>query len=191
MSIKVPDLEPNPRPTDVVKADLRRTRKHFLAEAKAIREHDLSAIKTNKEKFEWLQGKIASVLEEQANNTIPLLDSSLDQIAEVDEVVEEFISQGESYIQSELAAQIFEVIGLSASMHQELTKLLPLVDDLQRKRLSEMLDEWERSAELTVMNVNDATSEEDEDGEDDEDGDEDGDDKDKEDEVAPTEGNDA
>ncbi len=85
--IKVPDMETNPRPTDVVKADARRTRKHFLARAKVIREYDCSAMSVE-ERFDWLREKVASSYEEHANNTIPLLDSTRDQISEVDEVVE-------------------------------------------------------------------------------------------------------
>jgi hypothetical protein len=115
-------------------------------------------------------------------NVYPSLIALAEQIAEVDEVVLELSEQGDSYLQPELAKQIFQTIALGAAVIDETRKILPLVDDdLARKRIKDLLDGFAHSMELTVMGVNDAVV--DDDGDDGDDGDKDEDEDENEDEV--------
>lgn len=120
-------------------------------------------------------------------NVYPSLIALAEQIAEVDEVVLELTEQGDSYLQPELAKQIFEMIALGAGVVDEARKLLPSVDDLARKRITELLDGFEKSIELVIMGINDAVVDDDDDDDgtgDDKDEDEDDKDEDEED-TAP------
>lgn len=127
---------------------------------------------------------VEGMIEELRNNVYPSMIALAEQVAEVDEVVLEMSEQQDSYIQSELAAQIFSTIALGGQLLEEVRSLLPeMSDDLAAKRVKDLLDGFEHSMELTVMGVSEATIEdEDEDEVDDDDQGGDGDTED-EDEV--------
>jgi cobalamin biosynthesis protein CobT len=134
---------------------------------------------------------IAALVDELVNNVYPTIMAALEQIAEVDEVMQEVVEQQESYIHPRLAAQIFQTIALVGALINEVKKLE--VDDLTRKKLADLMAALTHSVELSAMGVGEATTDfdvdadggEDED-DDNDDGEDDGEDEDgNEDEDAP------
>lgn len=115
---------------------------------------------------------IKAMVEELRNNVYPSMIALAEQIAEVDEVVLEMSEQGDSFIQPELAAQFFSTIAIGAQVLEEARNFLPEMSDLARKRVKDLLDNFEQSMELTFMGISEATvdpgdeEEEEEEGED-------------------------
>jgi hypothetical protein len=124
---------------------------------------------------------VEGMIEELRNNVYPSMIALAEQVAEVDEVVLEMSEQQDSYIQSELAAQIFSTIAIGGQVLEEVRNLMPEMSDLTAKRLKDLLDGFEHSMELTVMGVSEATIEDD--GEDGDDGEEEEDDAESEEEA--------
>lgn len=88
---------------------------------------------------------------ELVNNTYPMIVATLENVAEVDEVVFEMSEQQESYITDELAAQIFSTIAAGGVLVELLQGVE--VDDLMKKKIADAIKNFERQAELTVMAV--------------------------------------
>lgn len=108
---------------------------------------------------------------ELADNVYP----SMIALAEsVDETLTDFYAelQEDNLIQLPLAAQILATLDLGDQLVSAVTELQQL-DDLARKRLSEITDAWKKAAAITRENVGAATVEGD-DGEEDDEGEDDG-----------------
>lgn len=106
-----------------------------------------------------------AVNEELYNNIYPSVIAITEQIFEVDEVIQEIVEHHESYISIELAGQISETIAIGFALIKVI-KELKIENQLAKKRLSDLAGAFEKSAELTMMGVSDATPEDDEDDED-------------------------
>ncbi len=116
------------------------------------------------------------VLEQLALNVVPLIAALADEVAEVDDIVQEVVAREESYLHPELAQQILGTMALGQAVLQIMREqLLPSMDDITRKKAAELCDGFEKSMELSILTV---TTIVDDEGDDDEDGDE-------EDEVDP------
>lgn len=106
-------------------------------------------------------------------NAYPTMLAICEQIAEVDDVIQEVVEQQESYLQPELAAQILKSIALGAALVEEVKKMITDLDDVARKRWSELLAEYEKETELAIMGLQDAMIDGDDDGDDGDDSDSD------------------
>lgn len=132
-------------PIDALIADFRVSRKRLLSWVT----EELPKTDTNE--------AIKFVVMEIANNVYPSLIAEAEQIAEVDEVIQEVVEQQDSYIQPDLAAQILHTATLGESVVTEVKKVLNEINDLKRKRIKELLDAFEQSVEITVMGVTNAS----------------------------------
>ncbi len=130
---------------------------------------------------------IEDITKELRLNVYPSLVALAEEVAEVDEVVLEMSNQQDSYIQAELAAQIFQTIAIGGQLLKEIRGLLSSMSDLTAKRVKGMLDGFEHSMELTMMGVAEATlpGDEDEDPENPEDPEDDEDKKEEEEIIVP------
>jgi hypothetical protein len=120
-------------------------------------------------------------------NVYSTMEAICDQIAEVDDVIQEVVEMQESYLQPETAAQLFKSFALGELMVEEIKKLIPTFDDVTAKRWNELITEYEKETELAVMIIQDAIEDpgpgegdEDEDESESEDGDDDSDGDDEE-----------
>jgi hypothetical protein len=89
-------------------------------------------------------------------NVYPTMSAICDQIAEVDDVIQEVVEMQESYIQPEAAAQIFKSFAVGALVVEEIKKLISDFDDVTAKRWNELLAEYEKETELAAMIVQEA-----------------------------------
>lgn len=115
---------------------------------------------------------IEAVNRELHDNVFPSMIALAEQIAEVDEVIQEVVEHQESYISVELAGQISETIAVGFALIKTMRDL-EISDQLAKKRLDDLAAAFEKSAELTMMGVADAAPDEDEDDPDEDDPDED------------------
>ena len=92
-------------------------------------------------------------------NLYPTLEAICEQIAEVDDVIQEVVEMQESYLQPETAAQIFKSFALGEVIIEEVKKLIPDFDEVTAKRWNELIAEYEKETELAVMIVQDAIDE--------------------------------
>lgn len=110
---------------------------------------------------------------ELCKNLYPCMEALAEEIREVDAVIQEVVEQQESYISSELTAQILQTIALGEAVAREVEKLV--LDDLTKRKMEEIIKAYRHSAEITTMGVADASTEEildsDDDAEDTDDGD--------------------
>jgi len=121
-------------------------------------------------------------------NVYPSMIALAENIAEVDEVIQEVVEQQDSYIRPELAAQIFATIAAGAVLIELTQELMPDLDDLKKKKLADAIKAFEKNAELTAMGVGDAITDPGDDDEDDEDDeDEDDGETDEDEEKTPVE----
>lgn len=118
-------------------------------------------------------------------NVYPSMIALAEQVAEVDDIIQEVVEQQDSYLQPELAAQIFATIGAGGELAEEVRRLAPALDDLARKKLLDLVRKFEHSAQITVTQLADAVVEPG-DGEPDEDLDEEPE-EDEDDEKTPVE----
>lgn len=102
---------------------------------------------------------IKEVNQELQLNVYPSMMATLEQILEIDDVVEEMVNHQGSYIQQELAAQIFHTVALGGGLAEEIRHIISSMDDMSRKRMEDMLADFEHSMELTIMGVSNATVE--------------------------------
>ena len=116
---------------------------------------------------------IKDINDELRLNLYPSLIAIAEQVAEVDEVMQEVVEHQESYIHPQLTAQIFQTIAIALELTKEV-KALEL-DDFTKKKLTKLITAFEHSAELTAMGVNEATTDIDDDDDDDDDDDNDDD----------------
>lgn len=133
----------------------------------------------------------SQVSAELANNVYPMLQAMLTEMVEVDEVVQEMIDQTESFIQPELAEQIFASIaagGHLAKLVVELVNGEGELDDLRKKKLTDAVAAFETLTIPVVAAVNEAAVG-DENGTDDEDEDEPENDEPDEDDETEEESN--
>jgi hypothetical protein len=121
------------------------------------------------------------VTKELRFNVYPSMIALAEQIAEVDDVIQEVVEQQDSYVQPDLAAQILSTVAAAGMLAEEVKRALPALDDLTRKKLLDLIRAFEHSAEITVTHVAEATVEEYTPG-DDENEDEDEDDENEDDE---------
>ena len=147
------EIEHTPGPVDSLIAD-------FRLAIKRLKEAPLKSLK--------------DVNQELIFNTYPSMIALAEQIAEVDDVIQEVVEQQDSYIHPSLAAQILSTVAAGGVLIEEIKKI-PL-DDLQRKRLDDLVAQFEHSAELTIMGVSDATTDADADEDEPEEAPEDGED---------------
>jgi sugar-specific transcriptional regulator TrmB len=144
-----------PGPIDALIAD-------FKINRKRLKEHTPKSIK--------------ELTDELCNNVYPSMIALAEQIAEVDDIMQETIEQQDSYLQQEAAAQILHTVALAGGLLVEVEKIVPTLDDMTKKRVEALIKDLEQSMELTSMVVTDATVDfdtEDEEGTEDEDEDED------------------
>ncbi len=158
----MPETEHTPGPIDSLIADRRLVRKRLLA----------NPLKTIEDINNYI-----------CNEDIPTEIAILEQVAEQDDVIQEVVEQLGSYIQPDLARQIFDTIMLGGELLEETRKLLLGLDDLARKRVVDLCNSFEKSMELTVMGVTEATVEDEDEDEDDDD--DEGEDKPKEESPEP------
>lgn len=136
---------------------------------------------------------------ELVNNVYPSLIMLAEQQAETIDIVDEMADHHDSYIQPDVAEQIFTTVALGSKAAEFLRAQAEALDDLAKKKLLSFIDEFERSLELTTMTVASITVTGDDDDGDDDDGDEDndneedddsseGEEEEKEDTVAKEEG---
>ena len=123
---------------------------------------------------------VEGMVAELRNNVYPSMIALAEQIIEIDEVVLEMSEQQDSFIQQELASQIYQTIAIGSQVLEETRNMIPEMSDIAKNRVTDLLDGFEHSMELTMMGVSNATVDPD-----DEDGDEneDEDDPSKEDEI--------
>ena len=146
------EIQHEPGPVDSLIADCRIARKRL----KETPPEDLEA-----------------VVGELRNNVYPMIMAVLEQVAEVDEVIQEVIDQHDSFIQRDLAAQILQTVAVGGALAEEVKTLLPtLDDDLKKKKFVDLIKAFEHSAELTVMGVADAADEDEDEDEDEDDNEE-------------------
>lgn len=126
-------------PVESIIADVRVSRKRLLKWV----ESDLPNMEPGE--------AIRYLVVEMANNVYPTIEATLEQVAEVDEAVLEMVDQQGSFIQPELVAQIFQTINIGGTICDEIKKLN--LDDLTKKKLSDLTAAFEKSAEITTMGV--------------------------------------
>lgn len=107
---------------------------------------------------------IQAVNDELRNNTYPSMIALAEQIAEVDEIIQEVVEHQESYISTDLGRQILETVTIGFALIK-MIKELEIEDQFAKKRLTDIVDAFEKSAELTMMGVSDAVPGDDEDEE--------------------------
>jgi len=122
-----------------------------------------------------------AMTKELRNNVYPMFVAVLEQIAEVDDVIQEVVEQQESFIEPELAEQILTTLAAGGALVEEVKTLLDDMDELRRKKFQKIIEAFVHAAELTYMGVSDAADMR-QLGDDDDDDDGDDDDEDKPDE---------
>ena len=158
----MPEVDHTPSPTTVLIRDFRLNRKRLL--------QWLPDVLEKAETLEDLKGALAYVVGEIANGVYPSLIAEAEQIAEVDEVIQEVVDQQESYLHPELSGQIFQTLAIGGALAGEVRRVAEdLDDDLKRKKLNDLVDAFVKSSELTEMAVNEASSFDDDDDDDDDD----------------------
>lgn len=105
---------------------------------------------------------LEDVVREIRLNVYAFMIAQAENSAEIDEVVQEMVEPQESYVQPELAAQIQATITLGGVLAELATNLALPLDDLTKKKVSDAVDAFNHSVELTVMAVNDAVEYDDE-----------------------------
>ena len=109
---------------------------------------------------------------ELADNLWPWVEAYCEAVAEevvgrvddLDEAVFELIEREDSAIHPELAMMIIGVFEHGKLVAAELEKLLPHADDLQRKRLKDMVHAYRQGAEIVAQRVAEVTLDDDGDG---------------------------
>jgi hypothetical protein len=110
-----------------------------------------------------------AVLEQIAYNVVPLISALADEVAEVDDIVQEVVEREESYLHPEIGQQILGTFALGQAVLAIMREhLLPNMDDIARKKAAELCDGFEKSMELSIITV---TAIVDDDGDDDDDDD--------------------
>lgn len=99
---------------------------------------------------------------ELRDNTYPCMIALAEQIAEVDEIIQEVVDHQESYILPELEGQIAQTLVIATALIGEVKKVLPQLDDMSIGRISKVIAELSKSIELTGMGVSEASEQSDE-----------------------------
>ena len=142
-------------PIDRLKADASISRKGFKKRTGDICSQDLSSMSAkNQLVLVWKLFKV--VISQVSDDIHPLIDLMCDQLAEQEELYDELVEHQESYIQKDLAIQIFSTIALAGQLVELVREVASQLDDLKRKKIMDAVETLERSAEVTSMAVSNA-----------------------------------
>jgi hypothetical protein len=109
---------------------------------------------------------LEEITKELTLNVYPSLIALAENVAEVDEVIQELVDQQESYIQKQLAVQIFATLTAGGVLVELIKEEMATFDDLKRKKFAASVHAFEHSAELTAMGVTEAIGEDEDEDED-------------------------
>lgn len=109
---------------------------------------------------------------ELTENVLPLFEGLVDAVTEeLTDIADEVADQGDALdtlidasgdvLHPESAAKIVGLAEVGKALADELEKLLPKADDLQKKRLRQLVKSYRQGAEVVIAMVNEITLEDD------------------------------
>lgn len=100
------------------------------------------------------------------DDTYPMMEALAEQLVEVDKIVEE-MTQPESFLDDEEAQHIRSALALGGALYEIVQKLLPQMNDIDKKKAGEVCAAFENAVQLAMMVVEQATEGDEEDEEED------------------------